>query len=51
MQTLVSTLQDDDHRRVAIGHFNVSELVTFKAVSQAAQERGVPVIVWKPVGD
>jgi fructose-bisphosphate aldolase class II len=51
MQTLLSTLQDADHRGVAIGHFNVSELVTLKAVCQAAQERGVPVIIGVSEGE
>jgi fructose-bisphosphate aldolase class II len=51
MQTLFHMLQDADRRGVAIGHFNVSELVTLKAVYQVAQELAVPVIIGVSEGE
>jgi fructose-bisphosphate aldolase class II len=45
MQTLLQTLQDANRREVALGHFNISELVTLKAVCEVAQELGTPVII------
>lgn len=51
MQTLFLTLQDADRRGAAIGHFNVSELVTLKAVCQVAQELNTPVIIGVSEGE
>jgi fructose-bisphosphate aldolase, class II len=45
MQTLRDALQQAERRGVAIGHFNVSDLVLLKAVFTAAQQLKVPVIV------
>jgi fructose/tagatose bisphosphate aldolase len=39
MQTLRDTLKQAQENRVAIGHFNVAELVLLKAVLRAAHER------------
>jgi fructose-bisphosphate aldolase, class II len=51
MQTLLLTLQDADRRGAAIGHFNVSELVTLKAVCHVAQELNAPVIIGLSEGE
>ncbi len=45
METLLKVLERAEKDRVAIGHFNVSDLVTLKAVFEAARELSVPVIV------
>ena len=46
MSTLRDVLQEAGRRRVAVGHFNFSELVVLKAAAEAAGELGVPV-VWE----
>jgi len=51
MHTLKATLRDAQQRGVAIGHFNVSDLVLLKAVFSAAQELKVPVIVGASEGE
>lgn len=51
MQTLRDALQQGEQRGVAIGHFNVSDLVLLKAVFSAAQELKVPVIVGASEGE
>ena len=45
MQTLREVLQQAQQRGVAVGHFNISDLVLLKAVFESAQELRVPVIV------
>jgi len=51
MDTLREILQKAETRRMAIGHFNVSDLVTLKAVFEAAQDLNVPVIVGVSEGE
>ena len=51
MQTLRDILQQAAQRGVAIGHFNVSDLVLLKAVFSAAHELNVPVIVGASEGE
>jgi fructose-bisphosphate aldolase, class II len=51
MQTLEKVLQQAQQRGVAIGHFNISDLVLLKAVFAAAQELSVPVIVGASEGE
>jgi fructose-bisphosphate aldolase class II len=51
MTTLLHSLQSADERHVAIGHFNVSELVSLKAVVSAAQRLAVPVILGVSEGE
>jgi fructose/tagatose bisphosphate aldolase len=43
MMTLGEVLSDARHRQVAIGYFNVSDLVALKAVSETARELKTPV--------
>jgi len=51
METLRKTLEQADANRVAIGHFNISDLVALKAVFEAARELKVPVIVGASEGE
>jgi fructose-bisphosphate aldolase class II len=45
MNPLTEVLREADRRRVAVGHFNFSELVVLQAVAEAASELGVPVVM------
>jgi fructose-bisphosphate aldolase, class II len=51
MITLKEALSDAQRRRIAIGHFNVSDLVGLKAVTGAAQVLNVPVLVGTSEGE
>jgi len=51
MPTLEKVLQQARQRGVAIGHFNISDLVLLKAVFAAARELSVPVIVGASEGE
>jgi len=43
--SLLQALQQADARKTAVGHFNVSDLVTLYAVVEAARQQEVPVVV------
>ena len=45
MTRLLEVLQQAEARRIAVGHFNVSDLVTLYGVVEAARERELPVVV------
>jgi fructose-bisphosphate aldolase class II len=51
MQTLLSTLKEAEKNRVAVGHFNISELATLKAIVEAARETAVPLLVGLSEGE
>lgn len=51
MMTLSEALSDARRRHVAIGHFNVSDLVALKAVTEAAGELKLPVLVGASEGE
>ena len=51
MQALRDVLQQTQKRGVAIGHFNISDLVLLNAVVAAARELDVPVIVGASQGE
>lgn len=51
METLRKVLQQADTTGVAIGHFNVSDLVTLNAVFEAARDLHVPVVVGVSEGE
>jgi fructose-bisphosphate aldolase class II len=51
METLRKTLEQADASGLAIGHFNVSDLVTLNAVFEAARDLQVPVIVGVSEGE
>src|SRR5262249_39343562 len=51
MQTLRDCLEEAQKNGVAIGHFNVADLVLLKAVFAAAKELNVPVIIGVSEGE
>jgi hypothetical protein len=51
MITLNEALGDAQRKRIAIGHFNVSDLVALKAVTGAARELKVPVLIGTSEGE
>jgi fructose-bisphosphate aldolase class II len=51
VNTLRNVLEQAQAARVAVGHFNVSDLVLLKAVVEAARELNVPVIVGASGGE
>jgi fructose-bisphosphate aldolase class II len=51
MKSLQQILAEADQERVAVGHFNVSDLVALKAVYLAAREVNVPVLVGVSEGE
>ena len=51
MQILRDVLKQVEENRVAIGHFNVADLVLLKAVFAAAQELKVPVMIGVSEGE
>jgi ketose-bisphosphate aldolase len=51
METLHKILEQAETNGVAIGHFNISDLITLKAVFEAAQDSNVPVIVGASEGE
>jgi len=44
MTTLFEVLRQADARRIAVGHFNVADLVTLYGVVEAARQHGLPVV-------
>jgi len=48
MKTLAEYIQDAEEKKVAIGHFNISNLEAFWAIFNAAKKLGVPVIIGVP---
>ena len=51
MQTLSQALKQAETNGVAVGHFNVSDLVLIRAVFEAARSLNVPVIVGASEGE
>jgi fructose-bisphosphate aldolase, class II len=51
MRQLRDLLQEAQQNGVAIGHFNVSDLVLLKAVFAAARELNAPVLVGLSEGE
>ena len=51
MTTLRKALNEARSRRVAIGHFNVSDLVALKAVTETAYELKTPVLIGTSEGE
>jgi fructose-bisphosphate aldolase, class II len=51
MMTLREILTSARHRRVAIGHFNVSDLVALKAVTETARALNLPVLIGTSEGE
>src|SRR5579862_8340416 len=51
MKPLRQILSEADQQKVAVGHFNISDLVALKAVNLAARELNVPVLVGVSEGE
>ncbi len=51
MRTLREVLGEAQQNKVAVGHFNISDLAGLKAVSESARELSVPVIVGLSEGE
>ena len=51
MKPLQQILAEADQQKVALGHFNVSDLVALKAVYAAARELKVPVLIGASEGE
>ncbi|HEY6291807.1 MAG TPA: class II fructose-bisphosphate aldolase [Terriglobia bacterium] len=51
MKTLREVLQDADRAHVAVGHFNISDLVGLQAIVAAAHELNLPVLVGVSEGE
>ena len=51
MKTLREVLGEAQHNKVAIGHFNISDLAGLKAVFESARELDLPVIVGLSEGE
>ena len=51
MQSLREIIAEAEKKKVAVGHFNVSELAAFRAVTKAARDLGVPVIIGTSEGE
>src|SRR5262249_684161 len=49
--TLLDVLSEANRGKQAVGHFNISDLVTLQGVAEAARELGVPVIVGVSEGE
>jgi ketose-bisphosphate aldolase len=51
MRTLKDVLQKAEQNRVAVGHFNFSDLVAFNAIAATARELNLPVMVGVSEGE
>jgi fructose-bisphosphate aldolase, class II len=51
MKSLLESLREAEGQRVALGHFNVSELTVLKAVTGVGARMGVPVILGVSEGE
>ncbi len=51
MRTLEHFLQQAERNKIAIGHFNISELGALKAIAEVAKELGLPVIIGTSEGE
>jgi len=51
MKNLREIITDAEKKKVAVGHFNVSDLVTLKAILAAAAELNLPVIIGLSEGE
>jgi fructose/tagatose bisphosphate aldolase len=51
MKTLQEVLKEAERSHVAVGHFNISDLVALKAVVASAREHNVPVLVGVSEGE
>ena len=51
MKSLLETIKDAEFRKVAIGHFNISEFSALRAIVAAARKLGVPILIGTSEGE
>ena len=51
MITFPEIIADAERKRIAIGHFNISDLATLRAIADAVKELRVPVIIGTSEGE
>ncbi|MEK9173265.1 MAG: class II fructose-bisphosphate aldolase [Patescibacteria group bacterium] len=51
MKSLIEIIKEAEAKGVAIGHFNISDLVALKAIFEAAREINVPVMIGTSEGE
>ena len=51
MKTLRAVLQEAEHGKIAVGHFNFSDLAGFNGIVAAARELKLPVMVGVSEGE
>ncbi len=51
MKTLKEIIIGAEEKKVAVGHFNISDLTTLRAIGEAARELNVPVIIGTSEGE
>lgn len=51
MKKLIDFIREAEEKKIAIGHFNVSDIIGLKAVFSAAKELNVPVIIGVSEGE
>ena len=51
MKSLFQIIKDAEYNKVAVGHFNISDLTALKAIFESAEELGVPVIIGTSQGE
>ena len=51
MRSLKEIINDAEKRKVAVGHFNIANIETLKAISEAALELKVPIIIGASEGE
>src|SRR3989338_6078554 len=51
MKTLLEVIKDAETKGIALGHFNISDMVALKAIVRAATELQLPVVVGLSEGE
>src|SRR3989338_3673106 len=51
MRNLLDIIKEAESKKIAIGHFNISEIAALRAIVRAAKELKVPVIVGVSEGE
>lgn len=51
MKSLKEIIKEAEQKRIAVGHFNISEIVALKGIFSAAQKLNVPVIIGTSEGE
>ena len=51
MKSLLDVLKQANEKKVAVGHFNISDIVALKAIFQAAQKLNLPVLIGVSEGE